>query len=107
MGSLPAVVFRPRVLVAEPEHELRWIGGTGAPLFEGEHAFIIETLGIDSVRFTQYERFGGLATPGALLLAEDDVRDAFRRMNESLRQRAEASHASHQVAAAQRREKMH
>ena len=106
VGSMPAVIFRPCLLVVDRERELRWLGGIGGPLFEGEHAFVIDTLGLDSVRFTQSERFGGVLSPGAVTLMEDDLRAAFREMNEALRQRSEASHASHQVAEAQRREKM-
>ena len=53
--------FRPTVLVANPNRELRWLGHLWVPgVFDGEHSFTIEPLGEGSVRFIQRERFGGL-----------------------------------------------
>src|SRR5689334_5094327 len=41
-----AMTFRPRVLVANPARELRWIGRLLLPgLFDGEHLFLIERTG--------------------------------------------------------------
>lgn len=106
LGSMPTTAFRPRLVVVERERELRWVGRLGVPgVFDGEHAFVIESLGIDKVRLTQSERFGGMLVPGALALTEGEVREAFRDMNERLRQRAEAAHATRQVALAQKQER--
>jgi len=104
IASMPPAVFRPKVLVCEAERELRWRGRAGlAGLFSGEHAFIIETLGINRVRFRQRQRFAGLLAPGALALVAEGIRAGFREMNQRLRQRAEASHATRQVARTDRR----
>ncbi len=44
--GLKAMTFRPVVLKAEPERELRWLGRLFLPrLFDGEHSFAIEPLG--------------------------------------------------------------
>ena len=43
--------FKPRVLKAEPNRELRWLGHLGIPgLFDGEHIFTIEPLDQERVR---------------------------------------------------------
>lgn len=104
---MPAMTFRPRVLVVEPERELCWRGRTaGLPnLFDGEHAFVIESTGIDRVCFRQCESFSGVFVPGALALVERRLRSSFQSMNEKLRQRAEAAHATRQAARAAREER--
>ncbi|MBD3291417.1 MAG: SRPBCC domain-containing protein [Armatimonadia bacterium] len=104
--SMPSMTFRPKVLVAERERELRWRGRTvGLPnIFDGEHAFIIESVGMDRVRFRQCESFSGVLVPGALSVIEGRLRRSFRAMNEELRQRAEAAHATRQAAKAARQE---
>ena len=105
-ASMPAFTFRPKVIAAEPERKLAWRGRVGVPnLFDGEHAFIIETIGIDRVCFRQRERFSGIFAPGALGLVEGCLRESFRRMNEALRQRAEAAHATREAARAERKER--
>ncbi len=100
--GIPPFVFRPKLLVVDPERELRWVGRTGLPnLFDGEHAFVIESTGIDRVRFLQRETFSGLFVPGTLSLIDSQVRSSFREMNTALRQRAEAAHATRQAARAE------
>ncbi|MBI2494818.1 MAG: SRPBCC domain-containing protein [Candidatus Rokubacteria bacterium] len=45
------MTFRPTVLVAEPDRELRWRGRLLVPgLLDGEHAFVIEPRGDGGVR---------------------------------------------------------
>ncbi|NLO06530.1 MAG: SRPBCC domain-containing protein [candidate division WS1 bacterium] len=102
---LPAISIHPRVLVAEPERELRWIGRLGLPqVLDGEHAFLIKSVGTNHVRFTQSERFSGLFVPGAMALLEDDIRRGFEKMNMALRQRCEAAHATRETARAEEHE---
>lgn len=106
VDSMPAFTFRPKVLVVDPEHELRWRGRMGLPnLLDGEHAFIIESTGIDRVCFKQRELFSGLLAAGTLAMIEGRLRKSFRAMNERLRQRAEAAHATRQAAKAEREER--
>ncbi len=48
------MTFRPRVLKAEPDRELRWLGHFVIPgLFDGEHIFTIEPFEAGCVRFVQ------------------------------------------------------
>ncbi|MGZ4902872.1 MAG: SRPBCC family protein [Halobacteriota archaeon] len=82
--------FHPKVLVAEPPRELRWLGRVwGIPkLFDGEHAFTIERLDKNSVRFIQQEVFTGVLVSllGNTLRATER---SFGEMNEALKARAE------------------
>jgi hypothetical protein len=58
------MTFRPTVLVAEPERELRWLGRlVVAGLFDGEHGFRLEARGAGGTRFVQREVFRGLLVP--------------------------------------------
>jgi hypothetical protein len=83
--------FRPTVLVAEPNGELRWLGHFWLPgLFDGEHSFSIEPLGEGRVRFVQRERFGGLLLPFLSKMLDGDTRRGFEEMNRALKLRAEA-----------------
>jgi hypothetical protein len=65
-----AITFKPKVLTAEPNRELRWLGRLLVPgVFDGEHSFTIESLEESRVRFVQREAFKGLlvpCSPGAL-----------------------------------------
>ena len=97
-GMLPVVV-RPKVLRSEPERELRWVGQLGVSnIFDGEHVFIIESIGVDHCRFIQRENFDGLLVPAGLAFMGRSVRRGFQQMNQALCQRAEAAHASREVA---------
>jgi hypothetical protein len=83
------MTFRPEVLVADPGRELRWKGKLMLPgLFDGEHIFLIEPLGLDKVRFIQKEKFSGILVPlmsGSL----NDTQKGFDAMNAALKMRAE------------------
>ena len=87
-----AMTFKPKVVKAEPNRELRWRGRLWMPgLFDGEHAFIIEPLGPGRVRFEQGEAFGGILVPllafmGLFIKTER----GFQEMNRALKARAEA-----------------
>ena len=83
--------FRPTVLVAEPNRELRWLGRLWLPgVFDGEHSFGIETLSEGHVRFIQRERFKGLLVPFLAKMLDGDTRRGFEEMNQALKQRAES-----------------
>jgi hypothetical protein len=83
------MTFRPVVLQAEPNRELRWLGRFLLPgLFDGEHIFMIEPLG-DRVRFTQREVFTGLLVPFLARGLDTDTRRGFEEMNRSLKTLAE------------------
>lgn len=86
-----AMTFKPTVLVASPDAELRWLGTVlGRWVFAGEHYFILEPTGPRTTRFTHGERFSGLLAPllmrGRMLAA---TQQGFVAMNEALKRRAE------------------
>jgi len=82
--------FRPTVLNATPERELRWIGHLLVPgIFDGEHIFQIEPNGRGGVRFTQMEHFSGLLLPLLRGKLRRETLPGFEAMNEALKERAE------------------
>jgi hypothetical protein len=84
--------FNPKVLVADPERELRWLGHLWVPgLFDGEHSFIVEPLGEGHVRFVQRERFGGLLLPLLSKMLDGATRQGFEEMNRALKLRCESA----------------
>jgi hypothetical protein len=97
-GGRP-MTMRPRLLVVDPPHELRWLGRLGLPgLFDGEHRFLVEPLGPDRVRVTQSEQFGGVFVP-LLRTTLRKTERGFGLMNDALKARAEAQVASAAAAA--------
>ncbi len=82
------MTFRPTVIEATPNRELRWLGRFLVPgLFDGEHILRVEPRNGGS-RFIQSEKFSGLLVPllgGGLAKTEE----GFRRMNAALKERAE------------------
>lgn len=84
------MTFRPRVLKAEPNRELRWLGHFLIPgLFDGEHIFTIEPLEAGRVRFVQREIFTGILVPLFMRWLSKDTRRGFEEMNLTLKSRAE------------------
>ena len=83
------MMFKPTVLVVEPERELRWIGRLLLPgIFEGEHSLRIDPIDERRSRFTQAERFSGLAVGAFGSLLKRTAR-GFERMNAALKERSE------------------
>lgn len=81
--------FRPRVLVAEPEHEFRWKGKFRIPgVFNGEHFFLLESSG-SRVLFHQGEVFSGLFVSFLKRSLDGATRQGFIAMNEALKREAE------------------
>jgi hypothetical protein len=86
------ITLRPKVLSAEPNHHLRWLGHLLVPgLFDGEHSLIIEALEENRVRFVQSEAFRGLLVPLFARSLNNNTRRGFEEMNRALKERAEAS----------------
>lgn len=91
-----SMTFRPTVLAAEPERELRWIGYLGTPgIFDGEHRFRIEPIGPDRVRFVQEERFSGILAPLIIRFVRNATLQGFAEMNQALKSRAERATPAH------------
>ena len=81
-----AMTFRPRVLVADPGRELRWLGRLVLPgLFDGEHSFRLVPQG-EATRLIHAETFRGVL---AWLIDTDRFRADFTAMNRALKQRVE------------------
>jgi hypothetical protein len=89
-GARP-MSFKPTVLAAEPERELRWIGHFIVPgLIDGEHSLLLEPLPGGRTRFTQMECFTGLLVrPLQSMLGKTQL--GFEQMNAALKARAEAA----------------
>jgi hypothetical protein len=86
------ITLRPKVLSAEPNHQLRWLGHLLVPgLFDGEHSLTIEALEENRVRFVQSEAFRGLLVPLFARSLNNNTRRGFEEMNRALKERAEAS----------------
>ena len=86
------MTFKPKVLNAEPNRELRWLGHLLVPgLFDGEHSFTIQPLGENRVRFAQREAFRGLLVPLFARSLDNTTQRGFEEMNRALKERAEAS----------------
>ena len=86
-----AMTFRPRVLTATNQQELRWLGRLGFPgLFDGEHYFQLAVLSNGSTRVTQGERFSGVLVGLFLARMETATKAGFDAMNRALKDRAEA-----------------
>ena len=84
------MTFRPTVLKAEPNRELRWLGHLLMPgLFDGEHILTIESLAENRVRFVQREIFTGILVPLFAHGLDTDTRRGFEEMNHALKARAE------------------
>ena len=85
------MTFKPTVLRAEPNRELRWLGRLMMPgLFDGDHYFVIESIGEDRCRFVQGEQFRGLLVPlFGLMGIFGSTQRGFEEMNEAIKRRAE------------------
>ena len=84
------MIFKPKVLNAEPNHELRWLGHLLVPgLFDGEHSFTIQPLEENRTRFIQREAFKGLLVPLFARSLDNNTRRGFEEMNHALKERAE------------------
>ena len=92
-----AMSFRPRVLRAANQQELRWLGHLGFPgLFDGEHYFQLTTLSNGYTRFTQGEQFSGILVGMFISRMEAATKAGFHAMNQALKNRAEANdHIGH------------
>ena len=92
-----AMTFKPTVLSADAERELRWLGRLGVPgIFDGEHSFRLERLADGGTRFVQAERFRGVFVGlfgatlektrlGTAVIESENLTQAARRTHRRLR----------------------
>jgi hypothetical protein len=82
--------FHPKLLVVEPDRELRWQGQPGFPLmFESEHAFTITPAGSGAVHLVHDMIFRGLLIPFVRKMAMKSTHGPFIAMNRALKARSE------------------
>jgi hypothetical protein len=85
-----AMTFRPTVLVAQRNSELRWLGHLLFPgIFDGEHSFKMTASASGGVRLTQSETFSGVLVALAKASLDRGTKPGFIAMNEALKARAE------------------
>ena len=85
-----AMTFKPKVLVAEPEREFRWLGNLLFPgLFDGEHFFRITDHHDGTCTLEQGEHFRGILVPVFKKMLLDNTLRGFQAMNMALKDRAE------------------
>jgi hypothetical protein len=85
------MTIEPRLLVVDPERELRWKGRLLLPyLFDGEHVFVLSPLPDGRTRLEHWERFAGLLLPIARPMVYDATVQSFHAMNAALAERATA-----------------
>jgi hypothetical protein len=85
------MAFRPTVLVASPNQELRWLGHFLLPgIFDGEHYFQIEAISPGRVRFIQGEKFSGILVGLSKAKLDGGTKSGFIAMNQALKLLAEA-----------------
>src|SRR5262245_62691362 len=93
------MTIAPRLLVVEPERELRWRGRLLVPgLFDGEHAFVLTPVDDGRTRLDHWERFGGVLLPIARPLVYEATVRAFHSLNAALAARASGGTPSHDGA---------
>jgi len=86
-----AMTFRPTLLVATPNQELRWLGHfLFSGIFDGEHYFQIMPTLPSRVRFIQGEKFSGLMVGLAKSNLDGGTKSSFIAMNHALKTRAES-----------------
>jgi hypothetical protein len=86
-----AMTFKPTLLVADAQRQLRWRGHFLVPgIFDGEHYFEMTPHGDDQTRFVHGERFSGLLVSMAKSGLEGGTRAGFVAMNKALKARAAA-----------------
>ncbi len=84
-----SMTFKPKVLAAETNRELRWLGRLGLPgILDGEHTFELEELPEGGTRFVQAERFSGVLV-GLFRGTLEKTEAGFEQMNTALKQRVE------------------
>jgi hypothetical protein len=83
------MTINPRLLVVEPQRELRWKGRLWLPgLFDGEHAFVLTPLENERTRLDHFENFSGLLLPVARSMVYDATVQSFHALNSALADRA-------------------
>lgn len=88
--QLDGMSFKPQLLVYDEKKELRWKGKLLMKgLFDGEHTFVIEPNGDDSVTFHHAEEFNGLLVALFSKNLDKKTKPGFEAMNRALKKQVE------------------
>lgn len=88
--NLGGMAFKPLVLAYSQNQKFRWIGHLLIKgIFDGEHQFELTANPDGSTHFIQSEKFKGILVPFVPKVFRD-TKVNFERMNQALKQRAEA-----------------
>lgn len=83
------ITFRPTVLVADEDRELRWIGRLIMPgVFDGERSFTLTPLDGGGTRLVQSETFRGVLVPFAGRMIAGTEQD-FALLNDAMKRHVE------------------
>ncbi len=83
--------FKPLVLVNEKEKEFRWVGKLLVKgIFDGEHYFLLESVGPKETHFIQGENFTGILSGLMTKMIGKNTLSGFELMNEALKKKAES-----------------
>lgn len=86
-----SMTFRPTILKAEANTELRWLGRLWVPgVFDGEHFFILTPTGDGKTLLQHGETFRGVLVPFVRGWLTGTIQADFHRINIALKARAEA-----------------
>ena len=89
------MIFKPTVLKATPNEELRWLGKFLIKgIFDGEHYFKLEKQPSNTTKLIHGERFSGFLI-GLMGKTLDKTKNGFRQMNEALKKECEGKDSSH------------
>ena len=86
------MAFKPTVLAATPDHELRWLGKLGfGGIVDGEHFFILDRNPDGTTRLTHGERYSGaLVVLMKPFLNKEKNQAGYEDFNRALKQRVES-----------------
>lgn len=83
------MTFKPLIVTLRPNKEFRWQGKLGVKgIFDGEHFFVLESLGDNQTKLIHGEKFSGLLVS---LMGDglNKTKIGFELMNEALKQACE------------------
>ena len=88
-GNKPMTI-KPKVLIYDFLHQLRWCGSLIIPyIFDGEHAFVVKDNKNGTTTFMQFERFRGILVPLMKKMLDNNTKEGFNQMNQALKIRCE------------------
>lgn len=82
--------FKPKLLVVQPEKELRWLGSLLIKgIFDGEHYFILENTPEGYTQLKHGEHFSGILSGFIMRQIGEATEKGFQDLNQALKARSE------------------